>query len=183
MNNFDINKINMYNMIDTNFYENYTLNDLKSLLYIKTKNNNTTNIEEINKIKNMINNKIIEQQNNIKNIKHNENLDNDLIKLKSFNKKNIDSDNNNSESESENSVKSDDLLVRNDDINKLYDRVDKKGQNQRFTQTSQKLFDRMFSEASYINKIGTENVIIKPFLNNDDRKSTKLGMRKNIMRN
>ena len=57
------------------------------------------------------------------------------------------------------------------------------GEQQSFTQTSQKLFDRMFSEASYINKIGVDNVVVKPFINNDDKKFTKLGIRKNIIRN
>ena len=35
----------------------------------------------------------------------------------------------------------------------------------------------MFSEASYINKIGSDNVVIKPF---SDDNNKKLGIRKNI---
>ena len=186
--NFDINKINMRDTIDYNLYENYedyTLNELKSLLYIKTKNNK---IDEVDKIKNIINNKIIQQKKNMNYNNKIDEIDEDLIKLKSITKKSSKiiktlNESEKSEESDNNSTKSDDLLVRNDDINKLYDRVDKKGQNQRFTQTSQKLFDRMFSEASYINKIGVDNVVIKPFINNDDKKSTKLGIRKNIIRN
>jgi len=183
--NFDINKINMCDTIDYNLYENYedyTLNELKSLLYIKTKNNK---IDEVDKIKNIINNKIIQQKKNINYNNKIGEINEDLIKLKSLTKKSskiIETLDESNESDN-NSTKSDDLLVRNEDINKLYDRVDKKGQNQRFTQTSQKLFDRMFSEASYINKIGVDNVVVKPFINNDDKKFTKLGIRKNIIRN
>ncbi len=180
MNNFDINKINMYDMLGNNLYENCTLNELKTLLYIKTKNNNT---EEVDKIKNIINNKIKQQSNNI----NNNEIDEDLIKFKSNIKSNIKIskkiENKSESDDSTSSIKSEDLLVKNEDINKLYDRVDKKGQNQRFTQTSKKLFDRMFSEASYINKIGTDNIVVKPFSDNNIQNPTKLGMRKNIMRN
>lgn len=68
------------------------------------------------------------------------------------------------------------------DIKKLYDRSDKKGENERFTQTSQKLFDRMFSHAQIINDsysgINTQK-ISKPFATDNPGK-TKLGERKYI---
>ena len=215
MNIIDINKINMCDKIENNMYEEYTLNELKTLIYIKTKNNK---IDEVNEIKKILNKKISQQQNFNKNIndnphsnekynekyndndndnekyneKYNENYndndnekynDNESIKLinniKNKSKKIIitASVTDSSDESDDKSVKSNDLIVQNNDINKLYDRLDKKGQNQRFTQTSQKLFDRMFSEASYINKIGSDNVVIKPF---SDDNNKKLGIRKNI---
>jgi hypothetical protein len=69
-----------------------------------------------------------------------------------------------------------------DEIKKLYDRSDRKGENERFTQTSQKLFDRMFSHAQIINNsyngVNTQK-ISKPFAT-DNPGRIKLGERKYI---
>ncbi len=71
-----------------------------------------------------------------------------------------------------------------DEIKKLYDRSDRKGENERFTQTSQKLFDRMFSHAQIINNsyngVNTQK-ISKPFAT-DNPGRIKLGERKYIGR-
>jgi len=66
------------------------------------------------------------------------------------------------------------------DIKKLYERKNKKEENERFTQTSKKLFDRMFSEAQVINNSYRNNnqKISRPFVNENNTK--KLGERKNI---
>jgi hypothetical protein len=69
------------------------------------------------------------------------------------------------------------------DIKKLYDRVDKKGENQKFTQTSQKLFDRMISHAQVINdSYAGKNInkVSKPFVNDNSDNNRKLGERKFI---
>ena len=71
-----------------------------------------------------------------------------------------------------------------DEIKKLYDRSDRKGENERFTQTSQKLFDRMFSHAQIINNSYSNNntqKISKPFVT-DNPGTIKLGERKYIGR-
>ena len=70
-----------------------------------------------------------------------------------------------------------------DNIKKLYDRVNKKEENERFTQSSRKLYDRMFSEASYINDIGKYKInnISKPFADNNINQA-KLGERKRIIK-
>ncbi len=71
-----------------------------------------------------------------------------------------------------------------DEIKKLYDRSDRKGENERFTQTSKKLFDRMFSHAQIINNsyngVNTQK-ISKPFAT-DNPGRIKLGERKYIGR-
>ena len=81
------------------------------------------------------------------------------------------------DSESEDSYK--------EDIRKIYNRNDKKGDNQKFTQTSQKLYDRMFSQAQIINQSymssGSNNTvkISKPFIS-DNSNNRKLGERRFI---
>ena len=73
-----------------------------------------------------------------------------------------------------------------DEIKKLYDRSDRKGENERFTQTSKKLFDRMFSHAQIINNSYSNNIntqkISKPFAI-DMPNRPKLGERKHIEKN
>ena len=71
-----------------------------------------------------------------------------------------------------------------DNIKKLYDRSDKKGEKEKCTQSSQKLFDRMFSHAQILNNSYNDvniNKISRPFVNDklNDRK-LKLGDRKFI---
>jgi hypothetical protein len=70
-----------------------------------------------------------------------------------------------------------------ENIKKLYNRVNKKEENERFTQSSRKLYDRMFSEASYINDIGKYKInnISKPFTDNNINQQ-KLGNRKKIIK-
>jgi hypothetical protein len=76
----------------------------------------------------------------------------------------------------------------------MFNKTSKKENNNRFTQTSQRLFDRMFSEASYIDNIGrilpnnTITNINKFNLNNNDVDSNNnvnknLGKRKSIRNN
>ena len=70
----------------------------------------------------------------------------------------INSNNSNDSDNSNNSTNSKDDYKQ--DIKKLYNRVDKKGDNQKFTQSSQKLFDRMFSHAQVINDSYSDRNII-----------------------
>lgn len=163
LNNLNFNNFNNFNINNFNINNELSLNDLKNILY---SNKNLSDKDKIG-IKKLINKKI--------------NLTKTKI-IKSETESEMESE---TESEIE-SVESKDILIENDDINKLFDRVDKKGQNQRFTQSSKKLLDRMFSEASYINNyqiINNTNVMTKPYIddNNNDNKK-KLGIRKNIIK-
>ena len=164
--NYNINNLNNFNINYDVSLSELSLNELKNILY---SNKNLLDKDKI-KIKKLINNKIGLS----KKINHN------TTKIKSNTESNTES---NSESNSETeSIDSKDILIENNDINKLFDRVDKKGQNQRFTQTSQKLLDRMFSEASYINNhqvINNNMTMTKPYID-DNKNKKKLGIRKNI---
>ena len=155
--NYNINNLNNLNNFNINY--NASLSELKNILY-----SNKNLLDEDKKIiKTLINNKI------------------------NFTKKTKDKINLESESDSESdleteSIYSKDILIENNDINKLYDRIDKKGQNQRFTQTSQKILDRMLSEASYVNnhQVMNNNMsMTKPYID-DNKNNKKLGIRKNI---
>mgnify|MGYP003340274517 CR=1 FL=1 len=157
--NYNINNLNNfnYNINDDVSLNELSLNDLKNILY---SNKNLSDHDKI-KIKKTINKKI-----------------NFTNKINIINKKETEFE---TETETK-SIESNDILIENDDINKLFDRVDKKGQNQRFTQSSKKLLDRMFSEASYINNyqvINNTNVMSKPYVD-DNNNNKKLGIRKNI---
>ena len=159
--NFIINNINNININDIN---DINLSELKTILYMKK------NLSD--DIKNKINTIIHKKISNTKKIIYNKNDDK---KINIF-KNNTDSDDNTDTDSDDTNSK--DILINNNDINKRYDRIDKKGQNQQFTQTSNKLFNRMFSEASYINNIGNNDYIIRPYA--DTNNNTKLGIRKNI---
>ena len=71
--------------------------------------------------------------------------------------------------------------IINNDINKLYDRTDKKGQNQHLTQTSKKLLDRMFCVNNYELNNNNMHIVVKPYVDSNDN-NKKLGVRKNIFR-
>ena len=160
---YNINNLNNFNNINTSLNE-LSLNELKTILY---SNKNLTDKDKI-KIKNYINNKI--------------NFTIKINKTEMEVKTKINSETD-SETDSETeSIDSKDILIENNDINKLFDRIDKKGKNQRFTQTSKKILDRMFSEASYINNyqvINNNMSMTKPYID-DNRNNKKLGIRKNI---
>ena len=159
--NYNINNLNNFNIKYDLSLNELSLSELKNILY----SNKNLLDKDKKKIKILINNKI-------------------NFTKKTNKETNIESE---SESESESnseteSIDSKDILIENNDINKLFDRVDKKGQNQRFTQTSQKLLDRMFSEASYINNhqvINNNMTMTKPYID-DNKNNKKLGIRKNI---
>lgn len=164
INNLNYTNYNNYNIHDKLTFNELSLNDLKNILYSNKKLSDKDKI----KIKNIIDNKI--------------NLTKKIIykmeeKTEEKTEQYTDSD---TKPDTE-SIESNDIIIQNDDINKLFDRVDKKGHNQRFTQSSKKLLDRMFSEASYINNyqvINNNNIMSKPYIDNNS--NTKLGIRKNI---
>lgn len=167
--------INNLNNINKNYnisLNELSLSELKNILY---SNKNLLDKDKI-KIKTLINNKIglsKKTNHNITKIKSNIEINTEI---------NTESESNSESNSETESIDSKDILIENNDINKLFDRVDKKGQNQRFTQTSQKLLDRMFSEASYINNyqvINNNMAISKPYID-DNKNNKKLGIRKNI---
>lgn len=154
-----------YNDKNNDIYNMY-LSELKNELYINKKLTN----KNIDKIKNLINNKIKNSliYNKINNIDNNINTDDIEVSSISI------SDELSSE-ESEEEYKN--------EISKIYNIKDKKGENQKFTQTSQKLYNRMMSHAEVINntynyKNNYNNKIIKPFV--DRNTNNNLGIRKNI---
>ncbi len=145
----------------TNNVDEMNLSELKSILHL----NKTTNKldEKIIKIlKQRINNLILES-----------NKIEDTIS-----ETDIQTEDTEDTEDSEISSESDYL----DDVKKLYSRNDRKAENDRFTQSSRKLYDRMMSQAEIINKSYkniTKKEIDKPFLNDKDNVK-KLGERKNI---
>lgn len=146
-------------------YQNLNLNELKTILYI---NNNLK--DDIKKeINDIIKNKI----------KLNSIIEDNAI---SDEKKSIYIESSDDTDKSNDTEKVDKHNYK-ENIKKLYDRVNKKEENDRFTQSSQKLYDRMFSEASYINDIGKYKInnISKPFTDNNINQQ-KLGNRKKIIK-
>jgi hypothetical protein len=150
------------------------LSELKNMLYSdKNISDESKNIIR-NIIKNKIKNSLIEIESS-----SSEEIESEEIESKEK-KNNINQDDNtefNYDIESEESN-----TDYKDEIKKLYDRSDRKGENERFTQTSQKLFDRMFSHAQIINNSyssGNTQKISKPFVT-DNPGRTKLGERKYI---
>ena len=152
----------------TNNVNEMNLSDLKNILY-QNKNKNKLNDETINILKQKINN-IILKSNTI--IYEDTTDKSDIVDLtESIETESI-------ETESSESIDSNYL----EDVKKLYSRNDKKAENEKFTQSSRKLYDRMMSQAEIINnsyKNITRKQIEKPFINSNDN-ITKLGERKNI---
>ncbi len=97
---------------------------------------------------------------------------------------NDDTDDSDSDSNDNNNDASN--FIFQDNKNKLYKKADKKGENEKITQTSKKLFDRMVGEAMVINSTYTNNMtntISRPYstlANNYDDSSNNLGVRRNI---
>lgn len=155
-----------------------SLSELKTLLYSGKK------VSEESKqiIKNIINDKI---NNSFKKIINNSNskvnLVNNLVKDQDSDES---TDSLYSSNSSDNYDNQDHIFVQN--ANKLYNKSDRKGENQKVTQSSQKLFDRMISEAQVINNSYTNNinhVISRPFSNTNNQdifNTNKLGVRRNI---
>ncbi len=144
-----------------------SLSELKNMLY------NDKNISNESKdiIKNIIKDKI---KNSL--LENETSSSEESISEEKYNNVEFDYDIDNTSEESNDDYKN--------EIKKLYDRSDRKGENERFTQTSKKLFDRMFSHAQIINNsyngINTQK-ISKPFAT-DNPGRIKLGERKNIGR-
>ncbi len=156
-------KLNLYDKNDD--INLMSLSELKNILYNdKNISNESKNIIQ-NIIKDKIQNSLIESESSSSYESVSEEKDN-----------NIEFDYDIESEESNDDYK--------DEIKKLYDRSDRKGENERFTQTSQKLFDRMFSHAQIINNSYSNNntqKISKPFAT-DNPGRIKLGERKNIGR-
>ena len=155
----------------TNNVKYMNLSEIKNLLYLN-KNTNKLNDKVLNMLKNKIKD-LIEESNKITDTS--EYIDNSEESINM-----TESTNSNESTESNESNESNYL----DDVKKLYSRNDKKAENERFTQSSRKLYDRMMSQAEIINK-SYKNIskkeIDRPFVNdniNDNIK--KLGERKNI---
>ena len=145
------------------------LSELKNILYSDKKISDESKNIIKNIIKDKIKNSLIESETSsseesIQSEKNNIDNDEDIDY-------NIDTDESNSDYK--------------ENIKKLYDRSDRKGENERFTQTSKKLFDRMFSHAQIINNSYSNNnntqKISKPFAT-DNPGRIKLGERKYIGR-
>jgi hypothetical protein len=156
-------KLNLYDKNDD--INLMSLSELKNILYNdKNISNESKNIIQ-NIIKDKIQNSLIESESSSSEESVSEEKDN-----------NIEFDYDIESEESNDDYK--------DEIKKLYDRSDRKGENERFTQTSKKLFDRMFSHAQIINNSYSNNntqKISKPFAT-DNPGRIKLGERKNIGR-
>jgi hypothetical protein len=172
-------------------YQNFNLNELKTILYIN-KNLQDDIKKEINDIiKNKIklSNRPIGLLDSPPRIERNTLVMSDSTQMFESNTINVRDDNSTDEErsiyiESSNDTESEsDKQNYKENIKKLYDRVNKKEENERFTQSSRKLYDRMFSEASYINDIGKYKInnISKPFADNN-MNQPKLGERKRIIK-
>jgi hypothetical protein len=162
-------KLNLYDKNDD--INLMSLSELKNILYNdKNISNESKNIIQ-NIIKNKIKNSLVESESS--------SSEEFVAEEKNNNIDETDDTEFNYDIESEESN-----IDYKDEIKKLYDRSDRKGQNERFTQTSQKLFDRMFSHAQIINDSYSNNntqKISKPFAT-DNPGRVKLGERKYIGR-
>lgn len=158
----------------TNNVNHMNLSEIKNLLYLN-KNTNKLNDKILtilkNKIKELIeeSNKVIEESIEITDTTvYSEETDDDVDDTSDKCESDISSDSNYLE-----------------DVKKLYSRNDRKIENERFTQSSRKLYDRMMSQAEIINnsyKNITKKEIDRPFINDKDNVK-KLGERKNIKKN
>ena len=164
-------------------HQNLNLNELKTILYINKnlKDDIKKELNDIIKNKIRLSNRPIGLLGSTPRIERNKHVpidDNDDLTDEERSIYIESSDDTESKSESESDKKN-----YKDNIKKLYDRVNKKEENERFTQSSRKLFDRMFSEASYINDIGKYKInnISKPFADSNITQ-TKLGERKRIIK-
>lgn len=151
-----MDKLKLFEKND-NIYDMY-LSELKNMLY----NNKKLSEESINIIKSIIEDKI----------------KNSLIeKLKP----NItDTESSISIELSESSELKESISDKQNIKDKQYHRYDKKEENQKFTQTSKKIFDRMLSQAEIINNSYINNNINKisrPYIDNQQK---RLGERKYI---
>lgn len=160
-------------------YQNLNLSELKTILYINKnlKDDIKKEINDIIKNKIKLSNRPRGLLGSTPRIEHNPPVpidDNDNLTDEERSIYIESSDDTESESDKKN---------YKDNIKKLYDRVNKKEENERFTQSSRKLYDRMFSEASYINDIGKYKInnISKPFADNNINQA-KLGERKRIIK-
>lgn len=165
------------------------LNELKTILYVQK------NLSDDNKkiIQNIIQKKIINSIDNNNNNKNDGNSDNnkqnkiDKINKTDNNKftnkhivKSIDEYDFNINIDSETSVNSD--SDSDIDRNKFCDKNNRKNKNQNITKTSEKLLNRLTSEAQYINNIGGDITnISRPFSEEPSfTKLNELGKRKYI---
>ena len=102
------------------------------------------------------------------------------------NNNNTDDDSDSDSNDSDYDNKDTNNFIFQDNKNKLYKKADKKGENEKITQTSKKIFDRMVGEAMVINSTYTNNMtntISRPYstlANNYDDSSNNLGVRRNI---
>jgi hypothetical protein len=146
------------------------LSDLKNILY-QNKNKNKLSDKIVNILKQKINNIILKS----KEISDETDKTNETNETDETNETNETDETNETES-----IETESNYL--DDVKKLYSRNDKKVENEKFTQSSRKLYDRMMSHAEIINnsyKNITKKQIEKPFINSYDN-ITKLGDRKNI---
>jgi hypothetical protein len=103
-----------------------------------------------------------------------------------MNNNNTDDDSDSDSNDSDYDNKDTNNFIFQDNKNKLYKKADKKGENEKITQTSKKIFDRMVGEAMVINSTYTNNMtntISRPYstlANNYDDSSNNLGVRRNI---
>jgi hypothetical protein len=152
-----------------NDINNMFLSELKELLY--NNKNLKINLKDdiIDNIKKIMDSKVNKNKDdNNDNNNDNEN-DTDTYSLSDSDKDNL---------TNSSSSNTDDNYDYKEGRTKMYSKYNKKEENQKFTQTSQKLFDRMFSHAQILNQ-GYNNNIIKPFKDYNNKK-TELGKRKNI---
>ncbi len=153
------------------------LSELKNILYSDKKISDSSKSIIQNIIKDKIKNSLLESESSsseesIESEKNNNDIDQNIDQDIDYN---IDYNIETEESNESN-------IDYKDNIKKLYDRSDRKGENERFTQTSKKLFDRMFSHAQIINDSYSNNntqKISKPFAT-DNPGRIKLGERKYI---
>ena len=149
-----------------------TLCELKNLLYINNKN------KSLDKNTIQIINELIDYKIKKSRVKNNDDID-PIKKITSLlieNNQKVESyniDNSDSDSDSD-----------NDNVNDMYNghnkyKNSKKIRNEEFTQTSQKLLNRLLGEADfrYQDKKAT---VIKPYSTQDKEINTNLGRRKNI---
>ena len=194
----------MDNKMVLEYLKKLNLNELKTILYVNKKLNDNSKklINEIIefKIKNSFNKKINIAKKTNTNVNTNSDIDTSNTSDKSdtsdtsysiesinitnnirTNKNKYDKYNKNIDIETISSSDTDNKP--NNSISKvLYDKNTRKYKNQNITNTSDKLLNRMMSEAQYINDISTSgiNKISHPYAEDHINKTHELGKRKNI---
>jgi len=198
-----MDKLQLYDR--TNNVNKMNLSELKTIIYLNNNKYNNKlgkNILTIleNKITTIIKKSVSEQDDDLYNINTDsdivgQNTDSDTVDRNNgqsnssdtiYISNSVDSDRDDSDRDDSDSVdpNSDDSEENyKKDISNMYSRTNKKNENQKFTQTSRKIFDRMISQAEIINKSyvdgkRTTEKINRPFV--DDINTTKLGERKYV---